>query len=282
MTRLEHSRRTSRTPSRSRRAARRRGKKSYARSTATAKDSQSILLGATARAIARSVAQEMDDSEVGKHLGVQLIDANVAVHRFAARVPGYRGWQWHVSLTALPGSDHITVNEASLIAGKDALTAPSWVPYSERIQPGDLVPDAQLPLEHNDPRVTVETSEQPQSENDGEIAENRAGTRSERVRRITLSDYGLSSARRRWKNGAFGPQSEFARKASLKCASCAFYLRLPEEVGRNFGVCANEYSADGHVVHSAYGCGAHSLTPPREQLGAPVAAPFDDERAIEI
>ena len=43
-----------------------------------------------------------------------------------------------------------------------------------------------------------------------------------------------------------------------------------------FGVCGNELSADGHVVASEYGCGAHSDTPHPAPIGSPMFEPFDD------
>jgi hypothetical protein len=43
-----------------------------------------------------------------------------------------------------------------------------------------------------------------------------------------------------------------------------------------FGVCANEYAADGHVVDAEYGCGAHSDTPAQKGAGSPQFDPFDD------
>jgi hypothetical protein len=43
-----------------------------------------------------------------------------------------------------------------------------------------------------------------------------------------------------------------------------------------FGVCANELSADGQVVESEYGCGAHSDTPQPPGTGSPLYDPFDD------
>ena len=65
-----------------------------------------------------------------------------------------------------------------------------------------------------------------------------------------------------------------AAKARLQCRTCAFYVQLLD----NYGVCANEYSADGRVVHSRYGCGAHSQTRVREEKTPEVA--FDDEKPI--
>ncbi|MGZ6778489.1 MAG: DUF3027 domain-containing protein, partial [Mycobacterium sp.] len=41
-------------------------------------------------------------------------------------------------------------------------------------------------------------------------------------------------------------------------------------------VCANELSADGRVVDSEYGCGAHSDTPAPQGSGSPLYDPFDD------
>ena len=43
-----------------------------------------------------------------------------------------------------------------------------------------------------------------------------------------------------------------------------------------FGVCANEYAADGHVVDAEYGCGAHSDTPAASGSGSPLFDPYDD------
>ena len=43
-----------------------------------------------------------------------------------------------------------------------------------------------------------------------------------------------------------------------------------------FGVCANELSADGHVVDAEYGCGAHSDTPAPAGTGSPLYDPYDD------
>ena len=88
-----------------------------------------------------------------------------------------------------------------------------------------------------------------------------------------LSKSGLEDAKKRWRT-EFGPNTDMAAKARLQCRTCAFYVQLMD----NYGVCANEYSADGRVVHSRYGCGAHSQTRVREEKTPEVA--FDDEKPI--
>ena len=93
-----------------------------------------------------------------------------------------------------------------------------------------------------------------------------------------LTTSGLDEAKKRWRTGDFGPNSEFAEKAALQCRSCAFWLPLSEPVGDSFGVCANEYSADGRVVAASYGCGAHSDTAVAPETAA--AAPYDDEKPL--
>ena len=67
-----------------------------------------------------------------------------------------------------------------------------------------------------------------------------------------------------------------ARSTRRVCRDCGFYLPLSGVLGLMFGVCANELSADGHVVDSEYGCGAHSDTPAPQGSGSPLYDPFDD------
>ena len=55
-------------------------------------------------------------------------------------MPGYQGWQWAVVVAAYPGADHATVSEVVLVPGPTALLAPAWVPWENRVKPGDLGP----------------------------------------------------------------------------------------------------------------------------------------------
>jgi hypothetical protein len=104
--------------------------------------------------LARAVALEVaDDAEVGEHLGVQAEDERVVTHKFACVRPGYPGWYWSVTLTRAKRGKDLTVNEVVLLPGADAIVAPPWVPYKERIQPGDLSPGDLLPVEDEDARL---------------------------------------------------------------------------------------------------------------------------------
>ena len=174
-----------------------------------------------------------------------MTGADSATHRFAADVPGYSGWEWHAVVACPPGESTVTISELALVPAAQALQAPQWVPWSDRIQPGDLGPGDLMPPEPNDPRI------------DGE----------------ELSKQGLDDALSRWRQGDYGPNSEMAKQAPLQCHTCAFFLAWD----RSFGLCSNEFSADGHVVHSRYGCGAHSRTRVVDPEARKVQEPFDDE-----
>jgi len=87
---------------------------------------------------------------------------------------------------------------------------------------------------------------------------------------------GRSDAAQRWHDGDFGPGSAMARSTRRVCRDCGFYVPLAGALGTLFGVCANELAADGHVVESEYGCGAHSDTPQPPGTGSPLYDPYDD------
>ena len=52
--------------------------------------------------------------------------------RFANTMPGYIGWEWAVSLAELDAGDP-SVLEAELLPTEEALVAPEWVPWSQRL-----------------------------------------------------------------------------------------------------------------------------------------------------
>lgn len=226
------------------------------------------LLDAHAVDVARAALDELGEGGVGEHIGVQSLGRNVATHRFAADVPGYSGWEWNAVLACASGSRHATVNEVALVPAPtgEALQAPEWVPWADRIRPGDLGPGDLMPPAPDDERLTGDPA-------------GAAHPETQETERM-LSRRGLDDALQRWRTGEFGPTSEFAEKAALHCGSCAFYLPVTRSVAPNFGVCVNEYSADGHLVHAAYGCGAHSGTPADSLLEEDGPTPFDDERPI--
>ncbi|MCH8560669.1 MULTISPECIES: DUF3027 domain-containing protein [unclassified Nesterenkonia] len=74
-----------------------------------------------------------DPAQVGAHLGVTAEGDRLLTHRFAAAKPGYRGWEWFVTVARAPRVKKVTVCEIGLLPGEDALIAPPWVPWLERM-----------------------------------------------------------------------------------------------------------------------------------------------------
>lgn len=220
--------------------------------------------------LARAAVLEFSGDAVGEYLGVTHEDANTATHRFLAEMPGYRGWQWAVVVAAYPGSDHVTVSEVVLVPGPTALLAPQWVPWEKRIRPGDLGPGDLLSPPADDPRLVAGYLLSGDSAIDDTAVQIGLG------RRRVLSAWGRADAAQRWHDGDYGPGSAMARSTKRACRDCGYFLPLAGSLGVMFGVCANEFSADGHVVDFSYGCGAHSDTPAPPGTGSPLYDAYDD------
>jgi hypothetical protein len=199
--------------------------------------------------ISRAVAVDA----VGEHLEARTEDDGAVTHFFAARHGGYRGWRWSVTLACVDDDAPVTISEVVLLPGDDALVSPTWVPWHERVRPGDLGVGDLLPTTSDDPRLVpgYVASDDPAVE---ELAR-EVGL----GRRTVLSREGRDAAVRRWTEGPHGPQSDMARAAPGHCGTCGFLLAVAGALRGAFGVCGNAYSpADGSVVAVEFGCGAHS------------------------
>jgi hypothetical protein len=204
---------------------------------------------------------------VGEHLGATRESPSaeqggaelgeVVTHSFASRLPGYVGWYWAVTLAAVPGDEHVTVDEVVLLPGEQALLAPAWVPWHERLRPGDLSVGDVLPSTEDDPRLVPGYTADDDSADDleGSVVASEIGLGRERV----MSREGREEAAARWDAGEFGPRSAMARQAPGPCGTCGFFLPLAGSLRQSVGACGNVYApADGRVVAIDYGCGAHS------------------------
>jgi len=239
--------------------------------------------------LARTALDGLTEPEwVGQHVGVYAEVERVATHLFESLLPGYRGWRWAVTVGRAPRSTKVTVDEAVLLPGDEALLPPEWVPWNERLRKGDLGVGDLLPTDVTDERLEPGWNAHPlasattdeSEDTDLDLAE-LAGSL-DLVRPRVLSPIGLDDAFDRWISGEHGPDSAMAQSAPATCASCGFRLALPGRFGQAFGVCANEIAGtDGHVVALGYGCGAHSeavVVPAMSDVPVPVV----DELGYDI
>jgi hypothetical protein len=104
--------------------------------------------------LARAAAEaDAGPGEVGPHIGMQVESDRVLTHQFACLSPAYVGWRWAVTVTRASRSKAVTVSESVLLPGPDSLLAPDWVPWTERVRPGDLKAGDLLPARSDDERL---------------------------------------------------------------------------------------------------------------------------------
>ncbi|WP_018351826.1 DUF3027 domain-containing protein [Longispora albida] len=230
-----------------------------------------------ARAALLAAIPEADGS-VGKYIEAEGTGERLVTHYFECTLTGYRGWRWAVVVTRISRSKHVTVCETALLPGDGALTTPAWVPWSERLQAGDVGVGDLLPTAPDDERLAPGylMSDDPAVEDD----QWELGLGRPRV----LSRIGRQDAAQRWYEGDHGPNAPIAKAApdGASCVGCGFYLPLAGALKQNFGVCGNEYAADdGRVVSSDHACGAFSELFTEAQPEAEPSGPAYDDAAIE-
>ncbi|MFI7318901.1 DUF3027 domain-containing protein [Streptomyces venezuelae] len=269
-------------------------------------------LCAEAVGLARAAAEEAAaPGVVGEHVEVVVEGDRVVTHLFECKEFGYRGWRWAVTVARASRAKVVTLDETVLLPGPDALLAPEWVPWSERLRPGDMGPGDLLPTDAEDlrlePGYSGEEEPPPNSIVSQEMAElveaedaevtavapaelpvppargsiaavaEELGMRRARV----LSRYGLHVAADRW-DEAYGAKTPMAQAAPAACVSCGFLVRIGGSLGQAFGICGNEFGpADGHVVSLSYGCGGHSEAAVMPKPPRP-APPVLDETRVDV
>ncbi|WP_296373100.1 DUF3027 domain-containing protein [Pseudonocardia sp.] len=248
-------------------------------------DPPALLVDAVALARAAAVEEAAADlgsdlaaTAVGAHIEAVEEDPGAVTHYFEATQGGYRGWRWSVTLSSGGVDAPATVSEVVLLPGPDALVAPAWLPWDERIRPGDLGVGDLLPPPEGDERLVPAyvASDDPAVE---DVAV-EIGLGREKV----LSRLGREEAAQRWHDGPHGPGADMARAAPGQCGTCGFFLSLAGSLRGSFGVCGNEYApADGAVVEVGFGCGAHSDV--QVEVTSPVAVAelvYDDGVDLEV
>ncbi|WP_425547747.1 DUF3027 domain-containing protein [Actinocorallia longicatena] len=221
------------------------------RARAAAADTACVEAVELALEAAREVAAP---SEVGEPLGHAVEGDRVVTHYFACTDAGYKGWRWAVTVTRASRAKNVTVSEAVLLPGEEAVMPPAWVPWLERLRPGDMGPGDLLPTAADDARLTPGFT-QPEDEQTDRQATWELGLGRARV----LSPEGRDQAAERWYEGTAGPRTPIATSAPAQCSTCGFFIPLAGDLRQLFGVCANAYVPDdGRVVAVDHGCGGHS------------------------
>ncbi|MBA2739708.1 MAG: DUF3027 domain-containing protein [Nocardioidaceae bacterium] len=236
--------------------------------------------------VAREAAVSVGgEGQVGEHEGHRAEGERVVSHLFASRRPGYRGWQWSVTLTRASRQKTATVDEVVLLPGPDAIVAPVWLPWAERVRPADVGPGDLVPTDDDDPRLvpgwlTGDPATEPLID---DTAVRQVADEVGLARPQVLSLEGRDAAAERWYDSDHGPAAPIAATAPGRCIGCGFLVRMAGPLGLLFGVCANGNVADdGNVVSLDHGCGGHSdVRLPSNRLPEKLPEPVIDTVSYE-
>jgi hypothetical protein len=228
-----------------------------------------------AREAAESIAEP---GTVGQHLGAEMVGERLATHYLECTASAYPGWRWAITVSRVPRGKLATVCETHLVPGAGALLSPDWLPYDQRVAPGDLGAGDVLPYVEDDQRLEP-GAEATGDEDVDSVALWELGLGRKRV----LSAEGREEAAQRWYAGDSGPTSPVAEQATAPCSSCGFFMPMAGALRTFFGVCANAWSpSDARVVSLDHGCGAHSEVDLVREDPKPVEGPVLDDFAFDV
>lgn len=84
--------------------------------------------------LARAALLEITPADtIGEPIGHLVEGEHVVSLLFECTMTGYPGWHWTVSLARVDDNSQPTVLETELMPGGDAVLAPEWVPWSDRL-----------------------------------------------------------------------------------------------------------------------------------------------------
>ena len=97
--------------------------------------------------VARTAIEGIAPAEqIGRHLAAKSEGDRLVTHLFESKLAGYGGWQWYAVLTRNSRSKVVTVDELGLLPSDDSILAPEWIPWAERVRPGDEQGEEELAL----------------------------------------------------------------------------------------------------------------------------------------
>lgn len=83
--------------------------------------------------LALEALKEVAQGSFGDFVDEKEIEKGAIDLRFLCTMRGYDGWHWVVTLTQPDKRKEAMVAEINLMAGENALLAPEWVPWAERL-----------------------------------------------------------------------------------------------------------------------------------------------------
>ena len=140
------------------------------------------ILAAAKDVALQGVREITPDHNIGLVHHVRPEEERLSTHLFECTMPGYRGWFWFATLSRAPRSKVATICEVGLLPGDDALIAPDWVPWADRVRPEDLEQESsadsseanaeeKVEEKTEEPEASAEASEESTAENGVESAE---------------------------------------------------------------------------------------------------------------
>lgn len=123
---------------------------------------QPIAVDSSVQNLAHDALVEMADDphHVGDFVVATQAAENVVDFRFASHITGYEGWQWSITLYHDVEADRWTIDESCLVPTSEALLAPEWIPWKDRLIPSDISPTDVLGTEPDDNRLEPGANEE--------------------------------------------------------------------------------------------------------------------------
>ena len=144
---------------------------------------------AAAKDVALQGVQEIAPAHaIGLVHHVRAEEERLSTHLFECTLPGYRGWFWFATLSRAPRSRVATICEVGLLPGDDALIAPDWVPWADRVRPEDLEENAAQENTAQENAESAEATEAEESAESGEPAENKTAENESAVEEIAEAE----------------------------------------------------------------------------------------------
>lgn len=227
-----------------------------------------------------ALADIAKSEEIGEHLRVEAAGERVVTHFFQCLKAGYKGWVWAVSLARVPHARVGTVSETDLLPATGALLAPEWVPWVDRLRPGDLGRKDETPYDADD--VNLDQGYEATGEDADELALWELGLGRKRV----LNKTGRDAAVQRWLHDSHS-RTELDKRGNPPenpCSTCGYMWKVAGSLRLQFGLCTNAWSPDdGHAVAMDHTCGAHSETDTDlSPTSLPVGGTRLDDKSLKI